>query len=241
MTPEPMHQKEGERRPRVQVLAILLGVIPVYLTPVLSIFRKDEPVTLQAAFIYSITVGSFMILVILLLLKYLCGERIRDLNLKPGTWWKDILAGIALMVVTLGFMMLLQDPLGSLFPPEPFLGLEDFIQFLRQPWMAVLILGPGLAIAAGISEELTRVFLLTRLWKINASRIWNWFAIFLSAFLFGMGHIYRGPANAILAGFSGLILAIYYYRFGRVLPMMIAHYLHDVLQFAALLLLSNAS
>ena len=37
----------------------------------------------------------------------------------------------------------------------------------------------------------------------------------------------------VSTGISGLILGFFYLRFGRILPLILAHYLHDAVQFAA--------
>ena len=108
-----------------------------------------------------------MIIVLRLLPKYLCGERIRDLSLRPGNWRKDILVGIGLMVLSLGTFMLLREPIYSAFPSAPSGGVGGFFdELVRSPMPFALIIGPGLIIGAGVFEELTRVFLPTRPWNI---------------------------------------------------------------------------
>jgi membrane protease YdiL (CAAX protease family) len=96
-----------------------------------------------------------------------------------------------------------------------------------------------LIIGAGVFEELTRVFLLTRLWNMNPSIQWKWFGIAVSVVLFGLIHVYQGPAGMVLTGISGLIYAVYYYHAGRIVPLMIAHYLHDAVQLAAVYIMAN--
>jgi hypothetical protein len=93
-----------------------------------------------------------------------------------------------------------------------------------------LFLGPGLALGAAGFEELTRVFLLTRWWKIASGTAWRWLGVFVSAAMFGLAHLYQGPAGIANTAITGLILAIVYLRFGRVWPLIISHYLHDALQ-----------
>jgi membrane protease YdiL (CAAX protease family) len=234
--------KDWQQRAWVQLLAILIGVGPTYIPTIISHLRSDQPISMKGVFFYTTILGSIMIIVMLLLLKYLCGESIRDLNRKPGRWWKDILVGIGLTVLTLGVFILLQNPLNSIFPREPDSGLGDFFnELVRDPLLFGLIMGPVLIIGAGLFEELTRVFLLTRLWNISSSKAWSWFAIILSAVLFGLIHIYQGPAGVISTGISGLILAVYYHYFGRVIPMMLSHYPHNAIQFAAIYIMANLS
>jgi len=157
-----------------------------------------------------------------------------------GTWWKDILIGIALVPVTLGIFLLLRDPLYSLFPRPETSAIGDFFyQVSLNPKYFYLLLGPGLLIGAAIWEELNRAFLLSRLWKIADHQAWRWFSILLAAILNGLVHMYQGPAGMINTGIYGLIVAILYNKSGRVLPMMTAHYLHAALQIVAAYLTVN--
>lgn len=52
----------------------------------------------------------------------------------------------------------------------------------------------------------------------------------ISAILFGLIHVYRGPIHVIWTTIFGLIMAFSYYRFGRVFPLIFAHYLTNALQ-----------
>jgi membrane protease YdiL (CAAX protease family) len=226
----------------VQLLAIAIGVLPSYIPTIMVQLQNDQPLSVKDVLLYSTVLGGIMIIVMLHLLRYLCGERIRDLNQKEGKWWKDILVGIGLSALTLASLILLSNPISSMFPSEPQSGLEDFFsEMVRNPWVFALIMGPMLIIGAGVFEELTRVFLLTRLWNISSNKVWKWMAVILSAVLFGLIHIYQGPAGVIMTGISGLIMAIYYLYFGRVTAMMIAHYLHDAFQIAMIYTMANMS
>jgi membrane protease YdiL (CAAX protease family) len=235
-------RKSWQKATWVQLLAIAIGVLPSYILPVMAQLQSDQPLSVKDVSFYSIVLGGIMIVVILLLLRYLCDERIRDLNLREGKWWKDILVGIGLSALTLASLILLSNPINSMFPSEPQSGMGDFFnEMVENPWLFAMIMGPMLIIGASVFEELTRVFLLTRLWNISSKKEWKWMAVILSAVLFGLGHMYQGPAGVVLTGISGLIMAIYYLIFGRVAPMMVAHYLHDALQFAMIYIMANAS
>lgn len=224
------------------MLAISIGVLPSYVLPIMGQLQNDQPLSMKDVFLYSTVLGGTMIIVMLLLLRYLCGERIRDLNQREGKWWKDFLVGIGLSALTLASLILLSNPIHSMFPSEPQSGMGDFFsEMVQSPWLFALIMGPILIIGAGVFEELTRVFLLTRLWNISSNKVWKWMAVILSAALFGLNHIYQGPAGAIMTGISGLIMAIYYLFFGRIAAMMTAHYVHDALQLAIIYVMANAS
>lgn len=223
------------------MLAIAIGVLPSYILPIMAQSQSDQPLSVKDTATYSIVMGGIMIVVMLLLLRYLCGERMRDLNLREGKWWKDILVGIGLSALTLASLILLSNPIQSTFPSEPQSGMGDFFsEMVQSPWTFALIMGPMLIIGAGVFEEMTRVFLLTRLWKISPNKEWKWITVILSAVLFGFAHMYQGPAGVIMTGISGFIMAIYYLFFGRVASMMVAHYLHDAVQIAIIYFMANA-
>ena len=86
-------------------------------------------------------------------------------------------------------------------------------------------------------EEFTRIFLLSRLWRIWSGHAWRWFTVVLSAVLFGLLHLYQGTAGMVDAGISGMLWAVYYLIFGRYWPLIIAHYVHDAIQIVLLVIL----
>jgi membrane protease YdiL (CAAX protease family) len=107
-----------------------------------------------------------------------------------------------------------------------------FNEMVENPLLFALLIGPGLLIGAGIGEELTRTFLLTRFWNLTDNKGIRWLVVLLSAVIFGAAHIYQGMAGVLSTGISGFILASYYLLFGRFSVLIIAHYLHDAFQFA---------
>ncbi len=230
MEPSPDLRKPWQRSRLTQVLAIVLGIVPIYGMTIMSHLNRDHPYTLDEILFYTCVIASLMLIALLLLLYFLCGERFRDLNLKRRRWWQDILGGIGLTVITLGTAYLLGPVLGRLLPSNPQSMDNMLVGLIQNPLKLVLFLGPSLAIGAAGFEELARVFFLTRWWKITSGGVWRWLGVFLSAAMFGLAHLYQGPAGVANTAISGFILAIVYLRFGRIWPLIISHYLHDALQ-----------
>jgi membrane protease YdiL (CAAX protease family) len=54
----------------------------------------------------------------------------------------------------------------------------------------------------------------------------------ISAGWFGTVHTYRGPIHVLWTAILGVILALYYLRFGRAIPLIVAHYLTNAIQVA---------
>jgi len=50
-----------------------------------------------------------------------------------------------------------------------------------------------------------------------------WPAVFLGALIFGVGHLYQGPAGVMKTGATGLLMGILYVGTGSLLFPMILH------------------
>ncbi len=137
-------------------LAIVLGVTPIYAMTIVTDLNRTEPYGLDGILFYTCVIAGLALVWLLFLLRWICGERLGDLNLRQARWWQDVLGGLGLTLVILG--------------------------------------------------------------------------VLISAALFGLAHLYQGPAGMANTALSGLILAVVYLRFGRVWPLVISHYLHDTLQ-----------
>jgi membrane protease YdiL (CAAX protease family) len=230
--------KPWQQKKWVPILAILLG----YILP-LSVFVMQffgGPTTAEGYLLYAMGYTFLVLAVLLLLLRYLCGERPSTLNLKPGTWWKDILGGLGLVAITMCMKFGLDPLLANLFhrASDTESGIWDLVNTLAgNPWLAALFLGPALFIGVAGSEEVTRMFFITRWAKIFPSKVWLGLGIFLSAALFGLNHIAQGPAGIISVALNGVVMVLWYLRFGRVFHLIVAHYLYDAIQLVLVIIL----
>ena len=230
MNPSLDLHRPWQRSRWIQAFAILIGVAPIYGMTIISHANRDRPYDLDEILFYSCVIATLMLVALLLLLRFLCGERFRDLNLKRARWWQDVLGGVGLAALTLGTAFFLGPVIGRLLPSNPQSVDNMLIGLVQDPLKLALFLGPGLALGAAAFEELARVFLLTRWWKIASGTAWRWLGVFVSATMFGLAHLYQGPGGIANTAITGLILAIVYLRFGRIWPLIISHYLHDALQ-----------
>ena len=215
----------------------LLFALPIYVFPVARYFSAGGSFTLKDMFIYSGAICAVEIIAILILQRFLIGERITALNLKSSRLWLDILAGILLGIATLVLSFLTRGVLARWIENETISSMQGLFDGLEtNPELIIWWLGPLLLI--GVSqEELTRVFTMNRIWRIWPGPAGVWFAVIISALIFALAHIFEGLTGVIWAAIYGLIMAIYYVYFGRVIPMIISHYLNNVFNFAAILIL----
>lgn len=223
-----------------QVAAVAVVYLPIYLFA-LATHLSGRAVGLSELLLYPLLIGGGAIVVILFLFRFVCGERIASLNLKHGRWLSDIAAGMVLAVLLLLLLAAQQFSVARWLPqssaplsPEQ---LTLFIGLAHNPLLAAIWLGPVVWIGVAGFEELTRVFMLNRLWLVWRGAPARWLILLLSAILFGLVHIYQGPANTIAIGFQGLIYGWYYLEFGRIWPMIVAHALYDSIQVVQVILL----
>jgi len=89
----------------------------------------------------------------------------------------------------------------------------------------------------GILEEVIVVgYLLSRLDKLGVRPVW---AIAISAAIRGSYHLYQGIGAFFGNAAMGVIFALFYRRYGRVTPLIIAHTLIDAVTFVGYALLAG--
>ncbi len=229
-----------QSHPATQVAAVAVIYLPLSLFA-LATQLSGRDVSLTELLLYPLLMGGGAILVILSLLKFVCGEGVACLNLKPGRWLSDIAAGIMLGIALLLLLVIQQSVVARWFPqPSALLSQQQltlFTDLARNPLLAAIWLGPVVWIGVAGFEELSRVFMLNRLSLVWPGPVARWLILLLSAFLFGLVHLYQGPANVIAIGLQGLIYGWYYLACGRVWPMIIAHALYDSLQVVQVVML----
>lgn len=213
-----------------QIAAVILGPVLVYTALFAIAILSENPYSPRDFILYATAISAPIIILLLLLLRFLCLETPRDLNLKPGKWSTDFLAAIILSFVTLTANIASTSLVSELLPSPPNTAVVNLFTWLHQsPVMLALFLGLFLWIGVA-QEELTRVFLLSRIWKISPSSSIRCVTILFAAVLFGLSHAWQGPTRIVCASIYGLIMGMYYFRFGRVAPMIISHYFTNALQ-----------
>jgi membrane protease YdiL (CAAX protease family) len=215
----------------------LFFALPIYVFPVIRYLSTGGAFSLRDMFIYTGAICGAEIVAILLLQRFWIKEKIAAFNLKPATFWKDLLAGILLGVITLVLSFVTRNILAQWLENETVGSMKGLFAGLQSnPALLIWWLGPLVLI--GVSqEELTRAFTLNRLWKIWPNKTGRWVAVLVSALIFAFAHVFEGATGVIWAAIYGGIMAIYYLRYGRLTPMIVAHYINNVFNFIAILTL----
>jgi len=219
------------RNRHTQLLAVVLGVLPLYSSAVILHLRRDPTISTGGFIFYLAVISPLAIAIVFLLLPGLCGERPRDLNLRPGRLVRDLIAGLLLSPIVLAANVVSTFVLsGWIRESASNVSVRAlFEDVVGDRGLLVLFLGPLLFLGAA-SEEVVRVFLLSRLWKVWPSISGRLIAVVVSAVLFGLVHLYQGPVQVVWASLFGLLMAVYYLWSGRVLPLIVVHYVTNALQ-----------
>ena len=228
-----LDRQPWQRHPITQILAVVAVCVPLYVFALWS-HLGHQKITLRELFLYPLLLGGGNVVLALLVYRFICGERIASLNLKGGKWFADVLAGILLAAIFLGLLVLQQVVQSRWLPraagPPPQTLITLFQGIANNPLLLAIWLGPVAWLGVAAFEELSRVFMLNRLWVIWPQSFVRWLILVISACLFGLIHGYQGPVSVVAIALQGFFYGWYYMRFGRVWPMIIGHALYDSFQ-----------
>ena len=220
-------------RSSTQILAVVIALGPVYVFALFSHLTRDRAYTLREMLAYPLVFGGLTIILILLLLRHMCGEGTEALNLRGGSFVKDMGMGILLATLMLAVHFVLQSSVYRWLPGAP-QNMDSVAVLLRglseDPLALVFFLGPVVWLGVAGFEELTRVFFLTRTWKVWESVQVRWTFVAISAVLFGLVHIYQGPSGAVGNAIIGLVMGAFFLVSGRIVPLIVAHAVFDSVQ-----------
>ena len=215
------------------LLAICIGVLPAHIFLIWYRLTHAEAFTLTDMLVYPLVIGGANILLIVALNKYLLKQSLKEFNQGKGTWFGDIFIGLALAAICF-LLLFIERPLLSRIllqgtPPSQEV-LNMMTGLARNPLLLAIWLGPVVWIGVALFEELVRVFFLNCLWKLSPARSWVFFSILLVSVFIGFIHFYQGAFGVVSVTLQSLILAGYYYKFQRLLPLVISHALYDSIQ-----------
>jgi membrane protease YdiL (CAAX protease family) len=108
--------------------------------------------------------------------------------------------------------------------PDSFTAITSMVprtSFARWVWVILC------AIVA-VSEEVTyRGYILTRITRLAGGRAWV--GVFAATIAFASGHLYQGLGGLAIIGIYGLMFAGLYLYTGSLYPLIVAHFLQDVM------------
>lgn len=218
------------------IIAISIAILPINIIMIWYRLTQTENFSTTDMTVYPLLFGGGTIILILLLNKYLLKDTFKEtFNSGKGTWYWDILVGIGLCIIYFAMFYIERATLYQWIPnnkPANTELINVMIDLANSPLLMVIWFGPVLWIGIALFEELSRVFLLKTLWNMNDNKDWQLLAIFLASALIGLVHLYQGTAGVISIALKSVVMSLYFYKYRRLLPLIISHGLYDGLQFA---------
>jgi membrane protease YdiL (CAAX protease family) len=221
---------------RHALAVLLLGLLPT----VLAVWHRSRESSGFAGLellTYPLIFGTLGIALLLAAQRQFIRRPLRELSPGAGRLALDMAWGLALTALYfLLFFLARATLMGALEfrPNQEMLGL--MLDLREHTWMVLTWFGPVLWIGIALFEELLRVFLLTRLWSLSCRWVWIAISIGIVALMMGLAHWSQGPYGVVTISIKGILIGAWFYRYRRLLPLVIAHALYDGLQVGMLLL-----
>ncbi len=183
-----------------------------------------EQIENQESFYGLLLVRSLFVITCMAPILLLNGLKRREKEERPQSWlvdsWIGVLLGLGAFCIS---WLIWSSQIGTAWEtPNDRLsaGLESFVF-----WFMTLLFS---LIANSIAEELVmRAYLIDRLERLFGN---EWSAVLVSAVLFGSYHLYQGFwVGFVGATLTGLIFAVYFARYRRLFPLIIAHTIVNLL------------
>ncbi|WP_029149219.1 CPBP family intramembrane glutamic endopeptidase [Microbacterium indicum] len=169
----------------------------------------------------------FFDLCLVALVIYLLWEPARSaferIGLTFSRFWRDLGVGLCL-IAGIGIPGL------ALYAVSRLAGLTLQVQAssLDAAWWTIPLLVLSAARAGLLEEVILNGYLLTRFRELG----WRpWQMLVFVSLLRGSYHLYQGPAMAVGNAVMGLVFGAVYLRWGRVMPLVLAHTLIDTIAF----------
>lgn len=225
-----------QRKPATQLFCALAGLAPVTLLAAWVHVLRETPLTAQEMLLWPLLGGGGQIFWLLFLHLIICGDRLDDFGFRKPRPCLDLGLGAGLAAGMLAFHFAFNASVARLFPPRP--ATPEILDLLRSladdPWLLALWLGPVVWIGVALFEELLRVFLLCRGWRVWGGTVARWAVIVAVSTLVGLGHGYQGPAAVLSIGLQSVAKGWIFMVTGRIRILIVAHALYDSIQIVAL-------
>ncbi len=187
--------------------------------------------------LYPLLFGGLSIAFLFLLKKYFLKENLSDFNSGKGKWNSDILWGLALTAIYFILFYVERLTISNLLSFKPNMEMLGLMLDMRaNPILLILWFGPVLWLGIALYEELIRVFILTSLWKFSNQKIWTFTVIIIASTILGLAHWSQGSYGIVTVGIKSSVACFFFYKYKRLLPLIIAHVLYDGIQVAILLI-----
>jgi len=192
-----------------------------FIDSVLALFDS-----LPHVFLRTFITAILAIICVTLLLR-LSKEKYHDIGFKKDNLLKQVRNGILFgLIIFILDTFLISPVINALLPATSAQGIDMSKLFSNTSYTIIFLL-IGL-FKGGFSEELWRVFILTRFEKVFG-KPGLIFALILSSVIFGLGHLYQGLSGLISISIIGFFYALVYLRKRSAVEAILAHSTENII------------
>ena len=170
-----------------------------------------------------LTLESSLTLGIVLILLWAGGRRLRDLGWASRSWRKESLAGVAVVPLLFGAVVLVRL-LFQIWLPQHLSESNPLLEMIQDETDLGLLLFSSIFVG-GIKEEIQRAFILVHFRNHLGGTVPG---LILWSVFFGAGHSFQGVDFAVAAGVLGLLFGLLYLWRKHLAAPIVAHALYDV-------------
>ncbi len=221
------------KQPWRNLLAVIVGIGPIFGFVIGSHIATGGAYTLKAMLLNPLIFGTGTIVWLGFLYRFFCRKDWKRINRKTGSLGADALAGIGLATGLTLVWFLEHATLDRWLPRSPGGGttvLNLLGGLSRDPLLMAVWLGPVVWIGVAAFEEIQRAFTLDLLSDVFVKRWQKGLVLVLSSVIFGLAHLYQGPAGIVGTFVFAMAMGLYYLAAGRIGPLIIGHALYDSAQ-----------
>jgi membrane protease YdiL (CAAX protease family) len=217
------NQEENSQKdtqlPLRTVTTVILGYFPLALVGYLSFMARQDQEQLSVILSFMWVIGGVISAWVLYLQISFMQKSVRELNISEGCLTRELIHTLALA----GILIALWFGFQAISPK--FQGFNVFFGEISQDATQQAVFLTASLFLWAVYEELIRVFTLNRTWELVRSDRWKTFVLIVNTLVFALAYAYQGWGAIAAAGVGGLFLGAYYQKKGRILPLILAHYL----------------
>ncbi len=224
--------------PKRAAFFISLSAIILYWLYVIFLTASSVPVLPNSLIeiLLSIVKNKVIFILAVIILLLLEGESIINLGFRKQKLLLQLIFGISLGFITWILVNIVFNPLINAVNSGALKPQGDILNYMKDPsslymWIPVVML-------AAFSEELQRIFVLTRFEKWFG-KYGLYIAVLITSVIFGIGHLYQGMNAAIGTGIGGLLNSFVYLRKRSAIEVIICHAVFNILSVVGGFLMNN--
>ena len=224
--------------PKRAAFFISLSAIILYWLYVLIFTASSIPVLPSGLneILLSIVKNKILFIIAVIILLKLEGDRFTDLGFRKQKLLIQIIFGISFGFITWLLVNIVFNPVITAVNTHEVKPANEILKYMKDS--ASLYLWIPVVTLAAFSEELQRIFVLTRFEKWFG-KYGLYIAVLITSVIFGIGHLYQGMNAAIGTGIGGMLNSLVYLRKRSAIEVIICHAVFNILSVAGGFLMNN--